>query len=78
MSLTSTAVAYIIGRLVLQRYKDHLERENWPYAVVQKEVDRNYVARHYRELRTNRSVASVNHDQSPRPTRYDRPVVRVM
>lgn len=78
MNLTSTAVAYIVGRLVLQKYKEYLERENWPYAAIQKEVERNYVARHYRQLRQNRSQSSHDDGQLARPARRDRKPVGVM
>lgn len=76
MSFTSTAVAYIIGRMVLQRYKEHLETQNWPYAGVQKELSRS-VARVNRRNLQDRPIKPVDHEQYTGLPRSIGPIVRI-
>lgn len=79
MSLTSMTVAIVVTRLGMQRYKDHLEQVNWPYAAVQKEVERNYVVEEFhRKYREARPVASDDDGQRAGHLRHTQPVVRIV
>ena len=76
MSLTGTAITLIIGRLAIQKYKEHLESQNWPYVAVQKELSRS-VARVAGGNRPDRPVKPVDHDQPTGLPRRIGPIVRI-